>query len=80
MEVSGIFSIDTSSTSPECEENINVTVKRLRHSRLINIIFAYLNINSTKNKFDDLIKIVEGNIDILGIVETKLDESFLLNC
>ena len=36
----------------------------------------YLNINSIRNKFGDLYKIIDGNIDILCIAETKLDESF----
>ena len=36
----------------------------------------YLNINSIRNKFGDLDKIVDGNIGILCIAETKLDESF----
>ena len=36
----------------------------------------YLNINSIRNKVSDLDIIVDGNIEILCIVETKLDESF----
>ena len=60
----------------EYEENINVTLKRLRHSDLNNFIFSYLNINSIRNKVGDLDKIVDGNIDILRIEETNLDESF----
>ena len=40
------------------------------------MIFSYLNINSIRNKFGDLNKIVDGNINILCITETKLDESF----
>ena len=71
----GIFS-DASTTSPEYEENINVTLKRSRHSHLNNVIFSYLNINSIRNKFGDLDKIVNGNIDIKCIAETKFDESF----
>ena len=40
------------------------------------MIFSYLNIISIRNKFGDLNKIVDGNINILCITETKLDESF----
>ena len=36
----------------------------------------YLNINSIRNKSCDLDKIVDGNIDILCITESKLDESY----
>ena len=66
--------IDASVT--RIREEINVTLKRLRHSHLNNVIFSYLNINSSRNKFGDLDKVVDGNIDILCIAETKLDESF----
>ena len=40
------------------------------------IIVGQLNINSIRNKFDFLAQQVKGNIDILMISETKLDESF----
>ena len=65
--------IDASITSQEYEENINVTLKRLRCSDLNNILFPYLNINTIRNKFGDLDKIVDENIDILCRAETKLD-------
>ena len=68
--------IDATITYQEYEENINVTLKRLRHSDLNNVIFSYLNINSIRNKVGDLDKIVDENIDILCIVEAKLDQSF----
>ena len=56
-------------------ENINVTLKRLPHSHLNYVIFSYLNINCIRNKFGDLDKIVDGNIDILYITEGKVNES-----
>ena len=71
--------IDASTTSQEYKENINVTLKRSRHSHLNKVIFSYLNINSIRNKSGDLDKMVDGNIDILCIAETKLDESFPKN-
>ena len=67
---------DASNTNQEYEENINVNLKRLRHSDLNNVIFSYLNINSISNKVGDLDKTVDKNIDILCIAETNLDESF----
>ena len=66
---------NASITIQEYEKN-NVTLKRLRHSHLNNVIFSYLNNNSSRNNFGDLDKIVDGNIDILCIAETKLDERF----
>ena len=68
--------VDPSTTSQEYEENINLILKRLRHSVLDNVIITYLYINSIRNKFRDLDEIVDGNIDIFCISETKLDESF----
>ena len=40
------------------------------------IIVGQLRINSIRSKFDFLVQQVKGNIDILMISETKLDESF----
>ena len=68
--------IDASTTSQKYKENINVTLKRLQHSHLNKVISSYLNINSIRNKSGDLDKMVDGNINILCIAETKLDESF----
>ena len=59
--------IDASINTQEYEEIINVTLKRIRHSHLNNVIFSYLNITSIRK---------DGNIVILRISETKLDEYF----
>ena len=40
------------------------------------IIVATLNINSIRNKFDELKMAISGNIDVLVITETKLDHTF----
>ena len=67
--------IYASTTSQEYEENIKVTLKRLRHSHLNYVISSYLNINSIRNKFGDLDKTVDGNVDILCIAERKNESS-----
>ena len=41
--------IDASTTSPRIQEDINITLKCLRHSHLNNVIFSYININSIRN-------------------------------
>ena len=46
-------------------------MKRLRHSPLNNVIFSYLNINSSRNKFGNLDNVVDRNIGILCIAATK---------
>ena len=40
------------------------------------LIFAQLNINSLQNKFESLQHIINTNIDVLLITETKIDSSF----
>ena len=60
----------------EYEENVNVTLKRLRHYDLNYVTFYYVFINPIRNKTGDLDNKVDGNIDILCIAEKKLDESF----
>ena len=37
---------------------------------------AYLNINSIQNKFSSIPHLIDNNLDISAIVETKLDSSF----
>ena len=41
-----------------------------------NIIIAQLNINSITHKFDQLSFIIQGNVDVLLVSETKLNETF----
>ena len=50
----------------------DVCKRNLKH-----IIPGHLNITSIRNKFDLLVDQIKGNIDIMVISETKLDESFL---
>ena len=38
--------------------------------------FANLNINSIRNKVNDLKELIKGNIDVVMITETKIDASF----
>ena len=41
-----------------------------------NLNFAYLNINSIKNRFENFMEIINRNVDIFTIAETKLNGSF----
>ena len=45
--------IDASTTSQRIREDNNVTLKRLWHSHLNNVIFSYLNIDFIRNAFGD---------------------------
>ena len=52
-------------------------LKEICQKNIGKIVIGNLNINSIRHKLDSLIEITTGNIDILMILETKLDESFL---
>ena len=57
----------------------SISVRNIRDVRKINlkrIILAHLNINSIRNKFNKLVDQIKGNVDIMVISETKLDDSF----
>jgi len=61
---------DGSSLFPELQD-----FRKAHHNKLI---FAHLNINSLRNKFFEVCNILNnGYCDILGLSETKLDDSFL---
>ena len=51
-------------------------LKYIRLGNLNKLVIAHLNINSIRNKFDFLVEKIKGNVDILMISETKLDDSF----
>ena len=68
-----------SSCDVETVDNQNYTHKQLREIRAVynhKIIVAELNINS---KFEELAENITKYVDILLIVETKLDDSFPTN-
>ena len=52
------------------------TINNLRIKNISKIIIATLNVNSIRGKFEQLKTIISGNIDILVITESKIDESF----
>ena len=45
----------------------------LKSNNPSNLNFAYLNINSVRNKFEKLKEIINLNVDIFTIAEAKLD-------
>ena len=52
-------------------------LKRLKISNPHKLILGHLNINSIKYKFECLKSIIDNNIDLLHISETKFNDSFL---
>ena len=54
----------------------NRVLKSLRSNNWNKLVFAHLNINSIRNKFELLSEQVRGNVDVLMASETKIDDSF----
>ena len=72
----------SSSCDLDSVDDQNSTYKKLNKIRIRNInkiIIAELNINSIRNKFEQLVEYINKNVDIILIVETKLDASFPTN-
>ena len=65
-----------SNTLEKVKSGANSSLQTIRKDNLNKLIFAHLNINSIRNKFDSLADIIKDNIDILMISETKEDDSF----
>ena len=62
---------------PLCEQDMCTrSIKDLRNSNLNRIILGHLNGNSLRNKFDILMDIVLGNIDILFLSKAKIVDTF----
>ena len=51
-------------------------LKPLSKSNLNRLIFVHLNINSVRNKFEFFGKYLARNVDLLTILETKIDNNF----
>ena len=62
----------------ESATNCRRFLKSLRTSNPEKLVFAHLNINSVRNKFELLSDQTKDNIDVLLVSETKLDYSFLI--
>ena len=71
----------------ECESKLDIpdrlsdvvserSLKVIRTKNPNRIVLSHLNINSLRNKFDILTDQISGNVDVMVISETKLDDSF----
>ena len=60
------------------EDNIDwfEKIKILKQRNPTNLTCSYLNVNSIRNKFNNLVDMIDQNIDIICLAETKLDDSF----
>ena len=62
--------------SPANQINNNSNLHQTRINNPSRIIFGQINVNSIRNKFEQLIYIVNNERDIVMVSETKLDDTF----
>ena len=60
---------------PDCKYEIH----RLRMNNPSKILIGHLNFNSIRNKFEVFTTLLKGNLDIILLSETKIDDSFPTN-
>ena len=63
-------------SNPSLSKHIDQILFNLRCKNPSNLNFAYLNNNSVRHKFENLMGIINENLDIFTIAETKLDGFF----
>ena len=66
---------DKPSNNPEYMDPLNI-LRDIKFKNINRLVIGQININSLRNKFEALKMLITGNLDILVITETKLDESF----
>ena len=73
--VSNVSNVEETNTNGSISTHNTLKTFRSKHPK--NLIFAHLNINSIRNKFCEIYDVMNNNyVDIFGISETKLDDSF----
>ena len=58
------------------DQDVTSILKEIRVNNINRIIVGHLNVNSLAEKFDSMKVIIPGNIDIMVISESKLDDSY----
>ena len=65
-----------SNSQDELVSDPMIELRDYRVKHVGKLIFATLNINSIRYKFDELKSLISGKIDVLVVTETKLDDTF----
>ena len=77
-ELSKLGSKSKSSLDDKKRIYAKTILKSIRQENTNKLVFAQININSLRNKFELLVDQVKGNIDVLMISETNIGDSFPL--
>ena len=68
---------NTSGVNNQVEKSVFESLRESRKLHPRNVTTAYININSIRNKYDEIKELLSDKIvDLLFIAETKLDQSF----
>ena len=73
------YNIDTNlkfTTLNSDNQDTSEVIKNIKLSNVNRLIMGQLNVNGLKNSIDPIRLLAEGNIDVLVITESKLDQSF----
>ena len=76
LSINSCDSLDGDPSNMSNEQGAHSILHQLRLSNVNKVIIGHLNINSLRNKFEMIMDILNGVIDILVVSETKLDDSF----
>ena len=68
--------IQRTSIKKRIQNRVKCYLSSLCKKNLSRVILAQLNVNSIQNKFNLLAEGIKGNVDVLMMSETKLDETF----
>ena len=59
--------------------NPNIVLNDIRRKNVGRLLIGHLNINSIRNKFDELKSLIHDKFDVFIVSETKIDDSFPVN-
>ena len=68
--------ISDANITNDSDNSVFSQLSNLRSKNSDRVIIAHLNINSIRNKFEMISELIIGNIDIILLSETKIDNSF----
>ena len=76
--ISGVVPDSVPNTVPDFRQDVEPGpfLKQLRLKNIGNVIIAHQNINSLSRRFHELVPLIDNNVDILVLSETKLDGTF----
>ena len=60
-------------------QDVLKNLKQNRVNNLNKVIIGHLNVNSYSGKFDAINHLIQGNVEIMLITETKLEYSYLIS-